>query len=233
MRERNILLVTILILSLIGVGIAVASLVRPVPQAASDRAVLVDQLLRVTFGLATAVFLGVEGLLVFAAVRGRLVRSSPAIGNPASSLELLWLAVPAAIVVVLSVYSIRVLLLMEAPQADPLLVDITASQYQWEIYYPENGLTSNELHLPAGRPALLQFRSRDVIHSFWVPAFGAKVDALPDRVTSLSLTPIRTGEFEAVCAEYCGAGHAGMIASVRVDDPTQFDQWLQSGGGDP
>jgi len=232
MRERNILLVTILVLSLIGAGIAVASLVRPLPQAASDRAVLVDQLLRVTFGLAAAVFLGVEGLLVFAAVRGRLFRTSVVIGNPATSLELLWLAVPAAIVLVLSVYSIRVLLLMEAPRSDPLRVEITASQYQWEIHYPDRGLTTNELHLPAGRPAELSFTSRDVIHSFWVPAFGAKVDALPDRKTSLALTPLRVGEFEAVCAEFCGAGHAGMIASVQVDDPTEFEQWLQAGGGD-
>ena len=232
MRERNILLVTILVLSLIGAGIAVASLVRPLPQAASDRAVLVDQLLRVTFGLATAVFLGVEGLLVFAAVRGRLFQTSALIANPATSLELIWLAVPAAIVIVLSVYSIRVLLLMETPRSDPLQVEITAGQYQWEIRYPDSGLTTNELHLPAGRPAELLFRSRDVIHSFWVPAFGAKIDALPDRVTSLALTPLRTGEFEAVCAEFCGAGHAGMIASVQVEDPIEFEQWLQAGGGD-
>jgi len=232
MRERNILLVTILVLSLIGAGIMVASLVHPVPQAVSDRAVLVDQLLRVTFGLATAVFLGVEGLLVFAALRGRLFRNSPAIGNPGSSLELLWLAVPAAIVVVLSVYSIRVLLLMEGPRSSPLRVEITASQYQWQIHYPDGGVTTDELHLPAGRAAVLMFRSRDVIHSFWVPAFGAKVDALPDRNTSLALTPLQVGEFEAVCAEYCGAGHAGMTASVQVEEPTQFDQWLQSGGGD-
>ena len=232
LRERNILLVTILILGLIGAGIAVASLVRPLPQAATDRAVLVDQLLRVMFGLATAVFLGVEGLLVFAAVRGRLFRSSNAIGNPATSLELVWVAVPAAIVVVLSVYSIRVLLLMEAPRSNALQVEITASQYQWEIYYPDSGLTTNELHLPAGRPAELRFSSRDVIHSFWVPAFGAKVDALPGRNTSLTLTPLQVGEFEAVCAEFCGPGHAGMIASVRVEDPTQFEEWLQAGGGD-
>jgi cytochrome c oxidase subunit 2 len=232
MRERNILLVTILVLSLIGVGIAVASLVRPLPQAASDRAVLVDQLLRVFFGLATAVFLGVEGLLVFAAVRGRVFGTSAAIGNPNPALELLWLAVPAALVLVLSVYSIRVLLLIEAPRSDPLLVEIAASQYRWDFHYPESGVTTNELHLPAGRPAVLQFRSRDVIHSFWVPVFGGKIDALPDRVTSLALTPLRTGEYQAVCAELCGVGHAGMIASVWVEDPAGFEQWLQSGVGD-
>lgn len=232
MRERNILLVTVLVLSLIGVGIAVASLVRPLPQAASDRAVLVDQLLRVFFGVATAVFLGVEGLLVFAAVRGRLISTPAAIGNSNPALELLWLSVPAAIVLVLSVYSIRVLLLMEAPRSDPLRIEITASQYQWEFHYPESGVTTDELHLPAGRPAVLQFRSRDVIHSFWVPVLGGKVDALPDRVTSLALTPLRTGEYEAVCAEYCGPDHAGMIASVWVEDPAGFEQWLQSEGGD-
>jgi len=232
MRERNILLVTILVLSLIGVGIAVASLVRPLPLAASDRGVLVDQLLRVFFGVATAVFLGVEGLLVFAALRGRLVSTSAAIGNSNPVLELLWLAVPAAIVLVLSVYSIRVLLLMEAPRSDPLLVEIAASQYRWEFHYPESGVTTNELHLPAGRPAVLTFRSSDVIHSFWVPVFGGKVDALPDRVTSLALTPLRTGVYQAVCAEYCGADHAGMIAPVWVEDPAGFEEWLQSEGGD-
>jgi len=232
MRERNILLVTILVLTLIGVGVAVASLVRPLPQAASDRGVLLDQLLRVFFGLATAVFLGVEGLLVFAAVRGRVFGISTPIGNLNPALELLWLAVPAAIVLVLSVYSIRVLLLMEAPRTDPMQVEITASQYQWEFHYPESGVTTTELHLPAGRPAALQFRSRDVIHSFWVPEFGGKVDALPDRVTSLALTPVRTGEYGAVCAELCGVGHAGMIASVWVDDPAGFEQWLRSEAGD-
>ncbi len=232
MRERNILAVTILVLLLIGVGVAVASFVRPLPQAASDRAVLVDQLLRVFFGLATAVFLGVEGLLVFAAIRGRLFQSPVAIGNSNSSLELLWLAVPAAIVLALSVYSIRVLLLMEASGPDPLQVEITASQYQWEFRYPESGVIANELHLPAGRAVVLEFRSKDVIHSFWVPAFGGKVDALPDRVTSLALTQLRTGEYEAVCAEFCGPGHTGMIATVQVEDPASFEQWLQSGGGE-
>lgn len=232
MHERNILAITVLILSLVVVGVLVATFVRPLPQVATEQAQLVDQLLRVLFGLAAAVFFGVEGLLFFAAVRGRLFRSAVAIENPGGSLELLWITLPAVIVVALSVYSIRVLAAMEAPPRDPLRVEVMASQFEWDFHYPVSGVTSNELHLPAGRPVVLEFTSRDVIHSFWVPAFGGKVDAMPDRVTSLTLTLMKPGIFGAVCAELCGAGHTEMIASVQVEEAAQFEEWLQAGGAE-
>ena len=232
MRERNILAITLLILSLVVVGVLVATFVRPLPQVATERAQLVDQLLRVLFGLAAAVFFGVEGLLFFAAVRGRLFRTPVALANPGGSLELLWITIPAVIVVVLSVYSIRVLVAMEAPASDPLRVEVTASQFEWDFYYPASGVTAYELHLPVGRPVVLEFTSLDVIHSFWVPAFGGKVDALPDRVTSLTVTALQPGSFEAVCAELCGTGHTNMIASVHVEEAASFEEWLQTGGGE-
>lgn len=235
MRERTILLVVLLGMALVAVGVGVAALVRPFPELASDRAALVDQLLRVAFGLAAAVFVGAEGLLLFAAIRGRIFPTPPvdppAVPGGSGSLELLWISIPAAIVLALGVYSFRVLAQVEAPPADPLRVEVTASQYQWEFHYPESGLRVNELHLPLGRPARLEFRSLDVIHSFWVPAFGGKVDAHPDRVTTLELTPTRAGVYEARCTEFCGAGHSGMLAQVRVEPTDEFETWVEAGGG--
>ena len=226
MRERSILLIAAIVISLIAIGVAVGLLVDPLPNAATSQARLVSQALRVFFGLAAAVFLGVEGLLVFAALRGHLFGdSSDRVGG---AWELLWITIPALIVAVIVVYSINVLEQIEAPAPNPLVVEVTGSQFRWDFHYPDSGVNSNELHLPAGERVQLQFTSADVVHSFWVPEFGGKIDAVPGMVTTLNITPIRRGFYEGVCAELCGAGHTEMVADVRVDAPADFEDWLAS-----
>lgn len=223
MRERNILIGILLIFGLVLTGLIVGSRAEPLPIPGTERAQQVNQLLKVLFGLAAAVLLAVEGLLVVSALRGRLGWSGSKV-EP--SLELLWILLPSVLVVVLSVYSVRVLVEVETPATNPLVVQVNASQYEWSFRYLDAGVTSGELHLPLGRPVELRLLSADVVHSFWVPEFGGKVDAIPGTTTSFSLTPRRIGDYQAVCAEYCGTGHGEMVAPVIVEGRGAFDQWL-------
>ena len=226
MRERTILLITLLGLALIAAGVAVAVVVEPLPELATAEALIVSQALKVFFGIAAAVFLGVEGLLVFAAVRGHFLGKSR--GQVSSGLEMVWIALPAILVAVIVIYSVKVLSEVEAPARNPMVVTVTARQFEWEFFYVGAGVSSDTLVLPVGRPVELVFTSTDVVHSFWVPAFGEKVDAVPDLVTSITVTPLKAGSYEAVCAELCGEGHEAMKAEVLIQDPSAFEAWLGS-----
>lgn len=226
MRERTILLITLLGLGLVAAGVAVGVLVQPLPQVATAEAQTVSQALKVFFGISAAVFLGVEGLLVFAAVRGHLLGKSQ--GKVGSGLEMVWIALPAVLVAVIVIYSVNVLSEVEAPASNPMVVEVTARQFEWEFFYVDSAVSSDTLVIPVGRPVELLFTSADVIHSFWVPAFGEKIDAVPDIVTSITITPLKVGIYQGVCAELCGEGHTEMQAEVLVQDFKAFENWLDS-----
>ncbi len=226
MRERTILIIVVLIFGLIGTGVAVALLVEPLPEIATTEAETVSQALKVFFGLAAAVFLGVQGLLMFAAVRGHLLGSSK--GTVSRGLEMLWVALPALLVVVIAVYSLNALTEIEAPARDPLVVEVTGEQFRWSFEYVGTGVKTDVLVLPVGRPVELVFTSKDVLHSFWVPEFGEKVDAVPGYVTSITVTPMKVGTHTAVCAELCGAEHESMQAEVQIQSQAGFESWLGS-----
>jgi cytochrome c oxidase subunit 2 len=120
-------------------------------------------------------------------------------------------------------------LLAEAPPGSTR-IHVAGRQWWWRVrYLPEGGEPvelANEIHLPVGRPVEFQLESDDVIHSFWVPALGGKVDMIPGRRTRLRLEPTRTGVFRGVCAEYCGTSHALMRFAVVVEEEEQFARWL-------
>jgi cytochrome c oxidase subunit 2 len=101
---------------------------------------------------------------------------------------------------------------------------VNAAQFSWEFAYPAyEGETASKLYLPLGKRARIILTSKDVIHSFWVPEFRLKQDALPGKVTSMIVTPTRVGEYELRCAELCGSDHTGMISKVEVLSPEDFD----------
>jgi cytochrome c oxidase subunit II len=114
---------------------------------------------------------------------------------------------------------------------DELTVEVTGYQWWWEIRYPDADparevTTANELHVPAGRRVRLRLTSRDVIHSFWVPALQGKMDLIPGRTTEIAFQADRPGIHRGQCAEYCGTQHARMAFWVIVDAPRDFDAWL-------
>jgi cytochrome c oxidase subunit 2 len=120
------------------------------------------------------------------------------------------------------------------PGADgspPLRIDVIGRQWQWELHYPDSGVRlRNELRLPVGRPVHVHTQSRDVIHSFWVPSLGGKLDALPGRTLVMRLQADRPGSWRGQCAEFCGLGHAHMSMTVLAMEPAAFDAWLAAQG---
>ena len=112
------------------------------------------------------------------------------------------------------------------PQA--MEVKVTGFQWGWRFEYPQSGITSTTLNLPVNRQVLLKLTSTDVIHSFWVPEFRVKQDALPGdtMVKELRITPSQLGEFTLRCAELCGAAHAYMESKVVVMEQAGFDAWV-------
>jgi cytochrome c oxidase subunit 2 len=206
------------------------------PEVAAERSVVVDNLFRFMLGVATVIFLLVEGALVYAVFRFRRREGDESDGKPihgSNLLEFLWLLIPAIIVAVISVYSYNVLTEIEQPSDDPLVVEVLARQFVFEFVYPEYGVNSFDLYLPVDQPIEFQISSDDVIHSFWIPAFRLKRDATPGQISTAVVTPIEVGEFPIRCAELCGPGHAAMQSVAVVVTQEDFQAWLEAGGRVP
>ncbi|XFA74367.1 cytochrome c oxidase subunit II [Thermosynechococcaceae cyanobacterium Okahandja] len=111
-------------------------------------------------------------------------------------------------------------------KAPDLLVDVAGMQYAWIFTYPEQGIVSGELHIPVGKDVQLNLSARDVIHSFWVPQFRLKQDAIPGVPTELRFKATKPGTYPVVCAELCGGYHGAMRTQVIVHTPDEFQTWL-------
>jgi cytochrome c oxidase subunit II len=183
-------------------------------------------------GLGTAVFVVFMALLIGGLFRRRAAAGSQQDGQVRPGFDR-WLVgagvvVPLLIILVVLVASTRAMRWVptSAP-ADAMVIELVAHQWWWEVHYPEQQVTlRNELHLPVGRQVNLQLTSADVIHSFWVPELGGKMDALPDGVNTLVLQADQPGEHQSRCAEFCGLEHATMRLRVVAEPPDQFASWI-------
>ena len=119
--------------------------------------------------------------------------------------------------------------LRAAVPADAVRVSVSGEQWWWRVRYAGRGVdTANEIHVPVGRPVALSLRSPDVIHSFWVPALGGKMDLIPGRTNTLVFQADEPGVYRGVCAEFCGASHAQMRLLVVAMAPREFEAWLRA-----
>lgn len=138
-------------------------------------------------------------------------------------------AFPVAVLTALLVYGLLLMKDLRPAEAE-LRLAVTGEQWWWRVRYEVPGgeavTSANEIRLPAGRSAELLLDSPDVIHSFWVPPLGGKMDMIPGRTTHLVLEPERPGSYRGACAEFCGASHALMAFTVEVMEPAEFDAWL-------
>lgn len=145
---------------------------------------------------------------------------------------------------VLPVTSIAVLLafgipvghrMMPLPAAEAVRVDVTGHQWWWQVKYPDTPIElKNQIHIPVNTPVDLHLRSADVVHSFWVPRLGGKLDLVPGRTNVLRLQADETGTYRGQCAEFCGMGHAHMHFTVTVHSAEDFAAWHEAaaeGGG--
>ena len=109
-----------------------------------------------------------------------------------------------------------------------LPVEVTALQFAFVFHYPEQNITSGELHVPTGQAVELRLKANDVIHAFWVPEFRIKQDVIPGQPTVLTFTANRIGDYPIVCAELCGPYHGGIRPHVVVDEPESFATWVET-----
>ncbi|WP_431210313.1 cytochrome c oxidase subunit II [Puia sp. P3] len=181
---------------------------------------------------ATAVTILVIGLTIGII---RKYRQSKNDGEPSQTpgnrrLEIPMIGVPLLLVTVFFAWSMRTMNAVQPGAGDhPPDVIITGHQWYWEVVYPSASvITANEVHLPVGRRLLLQLNSGDVIHDWWVPALGGKMDMIPGTDNHLWLTIRDTGVFDGACSEFCGQQHAWMRIKVIAQPPEQFDRWLAS-----
>ncbi|HEY4240386.1 MAG TPA: cytochrome c oxidase subunit II [Kofleriaceae bacterium] len=115
---------------------------------------------------------------------------------------------------------------LRAVPANALRVHVVAKQWMWQFVYPNGLAAETELRVPVGRPVELVLASRDAIHSFFVPAFRIKEDAVPGRVTSMWFEAVAPGEYPILCAEYCGAGHSRMRGTVIALPADEYARWI-------
>jgi cytochrome c oxidase subunit 2 len=152
-----------------------------------------------------------------------------------SSLEIAWTVAPAAILVALTLLSVPmwVDIKLNIPQSD-LVINVTGKQFNWEVTYPgpdgkfgtdDDKTLLDEMHVPINKVVLINLRGRDVIHSFFVPQFRFKQDAVPGRSIAQWFEVTKAGKYEAPCAELCGIGHSGMKAWVIAHTPEDYAKW--------
>jgi cytochrome c oxidase subunit 2 len=140
------------------------------------------------------------------------------------------LAFPIVILSALLPYGLIVMRDTDVPVPGALPVEVIGEQYWWRVKYPAEGekpefSTANELVVPVGRPVAVSVTAADVIHSFWIPNFGGKIDMIPGRINRLNFTAERPGIYRGVCAEFCGDQHARMAFDMVALEPAAFEAW--------
>jgi len=204
---------------------------RLLPIRASEESFYVDRLLGMQFYVIAFLFALIIGFMIYSFVAFRRRPGDDSDGDyfhGNTALEVMWTVIPLGVVLYFAVLGTGYLNDITAPEANELVVEVTGSQWNWRFDYPEYGITSAELFLPVNRQTVLELTSIDVIHSFWVPEFRVKQDAVPGMVNPLRITPTETGPYVVRCAEICGLDHSYMLADVSVMETADFDAWLQS-----
>ena len=200
------------------------------PAVAAQPGADIDSLLRFMAACGTALFIFVAGYIVYFAIafRARKEDAPDAIGvqiHDNHKLEFWWTIIPTAFVVLLSFLSVRIWYGIQIAQpTNGLVVESIGHQWYYTFRYPQvHGEITDEMHVPVNQPVVLNVTSADVIHSFWVPAFLFKMDAIPGRTNAFQIVPEHEGTYVGKCAEFCGEGHSSMLFNVKVVSKAEFD----------
>jgi cytochrome c oxidase subunit 2 len=190
---------------------------------------MIDHVFMTTVKWAVVVFILVEGALVFAILkfRGKPTDPEPKQTHGNTTVEIVWTIIPAVILALIAVPTIRGIFDTAETPPDAMTVEVIGHQWWWEFRYPDQKVvTASELHIPSGRKITLFMKTADVLHSFWSPQLAAKRDVFPRRYTTLWFTAPDTGVYKGQCAEFCGTQHARMGFEIHVDAPDEFDRWI-------
>ena len=225
-------------LTAVGVAVVTGSDLNPIK--ASREAHIVDDAFDFLMLLSVPVAAFVLAVLVYSIIVFRS-RSGNDEGSGVTTNRIFvrsWVAVTSSLAVLVIIHpGFTGLAELEAEPDSDLTIEVMARQWNWTYTYVEGGVTvedADELVLPVDRRVRFLITSEDVIHSFWIPGFRSKIDAVPGLITELLSTPTEEGtfaedsNFRVQCAELCGTGHARMRSEVRVVPGEEFDEWLLS-----
>lgn len=236
--RRDFLLVGLLWLGLTAIGEAVAVSWDYLPLAAAEEADIVDEAFEALVYMGIPVCAFVFATVAYSFIRFRRSGQDFEDGPPVWGNRGViggWVAITTALTVLVIIYPgiVGLLELREGDHTpDDLVVQVEGSRWVWKVTYPDQDVVSfTEMVLPAGQKTKFEVTATDVLHSFWVPAFRMKIDAVPGRTTTIRITPDRTGSdaddsgFRLQCAELCGLGHYVMRIPVRVVEMDEFRNW--------
>ncbi len=180
--------------------------------------------------LSSVVVLLVAALITVAVVRRR--RAAPGGAEPRWPMRLViggGVVLPVIVLSVLWGLTLRDMAALSEPAArTTLTVQVTGEQFWWRVRYPDAGVeTANDIHIPVGTPVRIELDSADVVHSFWVPELGTKMDMVPGRDNAMWVQADEPGVYRGQCAEFCGVQHANMIFFVIAEPADEFEAWLE------
>lgn len=219
----------------VALTVAISAVMLPINwngQEASTAAPKIDELLSVMIVISAFVFSLVMVMLFYALWKFKAKPGDESDGEPIhgnTRLEVAWTLIPTIIVLFGGGYSWKVLNDIEETAKNPLRVSVFAQQFAWSFAYPGKDYVWNEgeLHVPVDRQIQFKLHAQDVIHSFWVPEWRIKKDAVPGLITTATVTPDKVGTYQLICTELCGFGHATMRAKVVVEPPSKFREWVE------
>jgi cytochrome c oxidase subunit 2 len=203
------------------------------PEQASTLAPQTDALLFFLLAVTTFFVVLIAGMIIVFMIRYRRRDPDeiPESVHGSLALEIAWTVPPLVIVMVIFFWGASLFATIQRPPDDAINIDVVGKQWMWKLQHMEGRREIDELHIPVGKPVKLTMTSEDVIHSFFVPAFRTKQDAVPGRYTTTWFEATKAGTYHLFCAEYCGTSHSGMIGRVIAMEPAEFQAWLQTGEG--
>ena len=196
----------------------------------SPQGLAISNLFIFTMVVALVIVLGITGTLVYTAIR---FRHRPGEGEPPQQfgivkLEIAWTVIPFLLIALIFGLTVNTMHLAEPAGDPPPDLTITGHQWWWELHYSSGVVSANEIHIPVGKRFLVALKSADVIHNFWVPQLGPKMDLVPAQTNYLWLEADKAGTYDGECTEFCGGPHAWMLLKVIAQPPAQFAAWEQA-----
>jgi cytochrome c oxidase subunit 2 len=188
----------------------------------------VDRVFFYIFGISVVLLLAITATMVWFVVKYHRTRQPQPQPSPRYNLllETAWTVIPSLIVLTMFWYGWQGYTTLSDVPEGAMEVKVSGRKWSWSFIYP-NGRTSDILVVSVGKPVFLNITSEDVLHSFFVPAFRIKRDAVPGMRTSAWFVATEAGSYHAFCAEYCGTGHATMITTVEAKPEEAFEEWYR------
>lgn len=241
-RKRHILPIMVIALVIAAISVVVALTIDWLPDPAAEEADRVDLLVWWTVWVSVGIFAIVMAFMFYSVWRFRAKDGDESDGPPIHGhtlLEVVWTAIPTVLIGITAAWGAIVLIKNEEiakAGAGPLRVEVFAQQFAWEFTYPDLGVTTGDLRVPAGRQIVLNLHAKEVIHSFFVYETRIKGDAVPGQTNDLvrfTMKPEYAGRtYPIVCTELCGAGHGVMRAQMITLSAGDYDAWAQKAKAD-